>query len=871
MLQLDVLNLIPQSLKQKALDTLVDFVSGQAKKYASDELGRRIKKLRSDAAFNQAFEDGLKQASRRFIEDYEAEDEDLVAAIAADETFFENEDVQAALLSILKQPGAYLTDEQETLLQSFDTVLSQRKNRQRVDRAVTYLLKCLAEELWHMPELQPIYSLQFQRVTAEATREQVDIQKAQLQALTTMNVGLREALLQLTDAIAEQKLLPAGDTAALPVPPPEPKVYHNLPQPDYGRFVGREAELGKVYRILRPYPHSQEHLVTIDGIGGIGKSALALEIAHRYLRNYDQIPPEERFEAIVWTSAKQTVLTAEGIAPRRQVLSTLNDIYVAIAVALQREDITRALPEEQDEVVRNALTRQRSLLIVDNLETVDDEAVIGFLRELPAPTKAIVTIRHQIDIASSRSVRLGRMPWEDAQELIAKECKKKNVTLTNNEPRRLYDSTSGMPLSIVWSVAQMGFGYGVEAVLTRLGQPTSDIAHFCFDGAMEHIRDKPTHKLLMALSLFATDASREALGYVTDLPELDRDDGLVGLEKLSLVIRIQNGRFQMLPLTKEYTATDSLSDPITNTHFRNRQVEYYLTSIPYPSSFPIYTEEIVNLVKTELQNILDLLEWCEGQAKEDFLLKLFLNIHDLLGVFGNLNIRVKWALHAIQAAKVVGTAADLGRLYATMGWIDMKRGELDQAHQWLDQALQVIEQSDASELKCVALRFLGRLEGIKGNVKDAQEIRQTALALAKSKGFTGVVSGLNSDLAYWEMNRRNFDKAEEYIREAISGFEDLNDIVRASDRSVMLANILVRKGNYSEAEEVLIPVLNRIEVDLGQLEAIAAGYACLAHIRAQQGNISEAKGCCVRAKQIYDKMGMQEETFPIGLPTVCKE
>jgi len=39
----------------------------------------------------------------------------------------------------------------------------------------------------------------------------------------------------------------------------------------------------------------------------------------------------------------------------------------------------------------------------------------------------------------------------------------------------------------------------------------------------------------MALSLFATDANREALGYMADLPELDRDDGLAELERLSLV------------------------------------------------------------------------------------------------------------------------------------------------------------------------------------------------------------------------------------------------------------------------------------------------------------------------------------------------
>ena len=64
----DILDLIPQSLKQQALDTLVDLISGQAKKYASEELAAKIKRLRSDAAFNQAFEGGLERAARRFVE-----------------------------------------------------------------------------------------------------------------------------------------------------------------------------------------------------------------------------------------------------------------------------------------------------------------------------------------------------------------------------------------------------------------------------------------------------------------------------------------------------------------------------------------------------------------------------------------------------------------------------------------------------------------------------------------------------------------------------------------------------------------------------------------------------------------------------------
>jgi hypothetical protein len=81
---------IPEGLKRQALDTLVGFLSDQARGFAGDELAAKIKKLRSDAAFNQAFEAGLKHAAQRFVTEYEAEDKDLVTAIATDEGFFKN-------------------------------------------------------------------------------------------------------------------------------------------------------------------------------------------------------------------------------------------------------------------------------------------------------------------------------------------------------------------------------------------------------------------------------------------------------------------------------------------------------------------------------------------------------------------------------------------------------------------------------------------------------------------------------------------------------------------------------------------------------------------------------------------------------------
>jgi LuxR family glucitol operon transcriptional activator len=713
-IQIDLVGWIPDNLKQQIVDSVVTFVADQAKKTLGDEVSQALKRLRSDAAFRDAVDQGLKDATDRFIREYTVEDEDLVTAIASAPDFWKAESVRQALLEIIQHPGVYLAEEQTTLARSFADVLRQRVNRERVDRAVIFYLHCVAESLWHLEPLRPIYELQMQRLGVERATEMV-------QELRGVRADVQGAMVALVQAIGEQqRLLTVPERLALQEPQ---KVYHNLPQPDYGTFIGRGEELVQIHRILRPHPHSRHYVVVIDGIGGIGKSALALEVAHRYLRDYDRLPPEERFEAIIWTSAKSSVLTADGIAPRQQIARTLDDIYTAISVTLEREDITRARPEEQDGLTRRALTQQRTLLVVDNMETVDDERVNAFLRELPAPTKAVVTTRHRIDVAYP--IRLTGMPKEDGLALIVQECAKKDVALTETEAKRLYDHTGGVPLAIAWSVAQMGYGYGVEAVLRRLGQPSEDIARYCFEGAMQHIRGKPAHKLLMALSLFATDASREALGYVADLLELDRDDGLAELERLSLVNR-DAGRFWLLPLTKQYAGDALVKSSGFEQQARKRWVQW-LTDYAQKHGSKDWDWRGYRAVDLEIENILPMIEQgLKDEWSEALIALRFITYY--LKISGRWAESIHLSREALLIAQKVGDGESIGFFSSdSLGWALGQLNHLNEAERLARIGLQAYSNLGVPTEKAHSMRVLGQVRRKQGCFEDALALYQEAL------------------------------------------------------------------------------------------------------------------------------------------------
>ncbi len=102
----------------------------------------------------------------------------------------------------------------------------------------------------------------------------------------------------------------AGSSAtqadALWEPREERDIPHNMPAPGYTRFIGRADELAHLLAYLSP--ERGAHLISVDGIGGVGKTALTLEAAYRCLRASRAAAdhgPVPTFDAIIFVSAKR--------------------------------------------------------------------------------------------------------------------------------------------------------------------------------------------------------------------------------------------------------------------------------------------------------------------------------------------------------------------------------------------------------------------------------------------------------------------------------------------------------------------------------------------------------------------------------------
>jgi len=97
----------------------------------------------------------------------------------------------------------------------------------------------------------------------------------------------------------------------------------SLPRRPY--FVGREDELKTALQSLQP--NSRTFIIGIEGIGGVGKTALATEVSHRCIE-------DELFVSVIWISAKESVLTLHGVEPVIPEAKSLSDILITIGTSL---------------------------------------------------------------------------------------------------------------------------------------------------------------------------------------------------------------------------------------------------------------------------------------------------------------------------------------------------------------------------------------------------------------------------------------------------------------------------------------------------------------------------------------------------------
>jgi hypothetical protein len=331
-----------------------------------------------------------------------------------------------------------------------------------------------------------------------------------------------------------------------PIPSTGSAERHNaLPHQPY--FFGREDELGRIADALDP--EAAGWGVLIDGAGGIGKTALAIRAG--------QLASDQVFPIKIFLSAKTRELLPHG----EQKLDDYQlPNFVALLAELARElgedEIAKMNPNERANELRRALADRHALIIIDNLETLEEqerERLFQFLRRLPRSCKAIVTSRRRTDVAAE-IIRLDRLTPEAAHALIAKIAERNPALAraSDAERQQLYETAGGNPLLIEWLAGQLGRpGSRCRTVadacaFMQAAPPGNDPLEYIFGDLLDTFTESET-AVLAALSHFTLPAKTKWIAEMTNLSLPAAQTALEDLTDRALVVADTQFKTFLLP------------------------------------------------------------------------------------------------------------------------------------------------------------------------------------------------------------------------------------------------------------------------------------------------------------------------------------
>lgn len=649
----------------------------------------------------------------------------------------------------------------------------------------------------------------------------------------------------------------------------------NLPRRPY--FVGREEEINAVLRSLQP--NSRTFIVGIEGIGGVGKSALAVELSHRCIEN-------DLFESVIWISAKESVLTLHGIEPIIPEAKSFSDILITIGTSLGNPTIGNLSMQDQIRRAYNLLARRTTLLVLDNFESLsrnEQRDILDFLRRSPITLKVIVTSRERV--TEGQIIRLQGLSFEESNALLAWDAQQKNIQLTPEQNKYLVNLTGGLPLALLWVQGQIAvLGYSVTQVLDKLSLDTDlPILQYCFNHSWNLLRHNNERKLLFVLALHPEAVARTALQEISGIEDDDNFEAAISdLLQLTLIEHdSERDYFSILPLTRRFIRSQFAGDRKFIKTAEQKTAQYYARLVSQRSGFKEWRG--YDKLLLDRNNILSAAQWCYKSIQKKQMLagrspaKKTSAIAALLVEIGVQFGSVLWqrafwydrltlAHAALSAANLLSDWKSVSTFSRNISWIYFYQGDYLRALRWAEESLAATTITEDELLIAAAKRSLGTVELRLGNFDRSEALLMDVLRISEkyatddygiySKGFAQYGLG---DLEY---QRKNTARAREWYQKALETWKDptRKDPVRHISYALNgLGFVALEEKRYDDARRLFTEGIQSAE-EFGRVDELARGQLGLASIFLETDTDLEAALKLVNESiESFQRQGMQYE------------
>lgn len=538
-----------------------------------------------------------------------------------------------------------------------------------------------------------------------------------------------------------------------------------LPPPSYTRLFGVDGVIDTLCEKL--ISSSSPWIISIVGLGGIGKTAVADAVARRLIQ-------DTYFERVVWISAESLSTTPADISS-----SFAFDAWtLAIGEQVVPQGLERGVPERRLVQVRNQLKMLSHLIVIDNLEGEKQTTyLLDQLNDLARPSKFLLTARHHPPPEANVFIfPMWGLSTADALTLLRDQASSISVDFSHfsdDELKGVCDLVGGHPLAlrltpkltmiqslpqIRASLRQRQAGYIdrlYQTIYEKLWQTLTSYEKQLMQvmPLVAYIGTQPKH--LIAISGLNEEQFWSAITELTD--------------KCFIELRgtIHERRYGIHNLTEQflYSLQSQTKDPHDDTFPTS-----VITNINYWKQYlEMMTEQSWNRLDHEYPNIFRAVQFSIELPKEKTTSAL----------------KEAWPLLSRHLFKFAE-----------------RRGYW---HGWIPLLKELIHQYEGDViLKCELLNQLGDLHRLDRQLSKAIKAHQEAEQLARNVRDEETLAHACASLGLDYLHGREYDVAESYGKEALELFDHLQLVGKELGGTLNLLGLISRaKGNLDTAEKYM--------------------------------------------------------------------
>jgi predicted ATPase/class 3 adenylate cyclase len=627
-------------------------------------------------------------------------------------------------------------------------------------------------------------------------------------------------------------------------------------------FIGRDSELRSVKEKLSS-PNMR--LLTLSGVGGTGKTRLALHAAA------DMV---DEFEHGVF------------FVP----LAALGDPGLVLQAIAQAFGVREAAGRPLNELLQEHLRDKQILLVLDNFEQVIAAApLVSDLLTAAPRLKVLVTSREVLRLNGEsnypvpplsvpdpkRMPPLERLTQYEAVALFIDRALAvaPDFTVTNeNAPAvaEICHRLEGLPLAIELAAARVRV-LPPQRMLVELSHRLTFVTGRARDlptrqrtlrGAIDWSHDLLTgeeQKLFRRLAVFVGGCALEAIESICILADdtrvLDTIDSLVGKSLLRQAETHGEARFAMLETIREYARERLIADGEAEA-VQKRHRDYFLALAEKAAPKLLGAEQggWFERLDREHDNLRSALEWSLSEPGSEGGLRLCSALQRFWWTRGHLSEGREWCARALGVPKTEELMPARAKALTGSGLLAYWQGDYPAARAQHEECLAIWRQRGDRRGIGISLHNLGMVARSQGDYAAAHSMYEESLAITRELGNRWSLAASLMNLGNLAAELGDYRGSRTRLEESLSIFQELGDRVSIATALENLGNGAYEQGELDSARALHVESLT-MRRQLGDKLGIVISLERLAAVVASLGSPLRAGRIWGMAERLWVEIG----------------